>query len=117
MDTAPVLWAAVGVVLGALIGFWVSTARERARQRLEKQRAQDEASRILERAKDQAESVRKAGELAGREEGIRLRDRALQAVSLVQRLLDQRDLFQRNEVVTPILLFINGRNNAFVRPI
>jgi ribonuclease Y len=74
MITAPVLWAAVGVVLGALIGFAVSTARERARQRLEKQRAQDEASRILERAKDQAESVRKAGELAGREEGIRLRE-------------------------------------------
>jgi ribonuclease Y len=74
MNTAPVLWAAVGVVLGALIGLAVSTARERARRRLEKQRAQDEASRILERAKDQAESVRKAGELAGREEGIRLRE-------------------------------------------
>ncbi|MSR21219.1 MAG: ribonuclease Y [Gemmatimonadetes bacterium] len=74
MNTAPVLWAAVGVVLGALIGFAVSTTRERARQRLEKQRAQDESSRILERAKDQAEGVRKAGELAGREEGIRLRE-------------------------------------------
>jgi ribonuclease Y len=74
MDTAPVLWAAVGVVLGALIGFFAATTRERARRRLEKQRAQDEASRILERAKDQAESVRKAGELAGREEGIRLRE-------------------------------------------
>ncbi|MGE0160616.1 MAG: ribonuclease Y [Gemmatimonadales bacterium] len=74
MDTAPLLWAAVGVVLGALIGFLAATARDRARRRLEKQRAQDEASRILERAKDQAESVRKAGELAGREEGIRLRE-------------------------------------------
>jgi ribonuclease Y len=74
MDTAPLSWAAVGVVLGALIGFFVATARDRARRRLEKQRAQDEASRIVERAKDQAESVRKAGELAGREEGIRLRE-------------------------------------------
>jgi ribonuclease Y len=74
MDTAPLLWAAVGVVLGALIGFSVQAARERARRRQEKESAQDEASRILERAKDQAESVRKAGELAGREEGIRLRE-------------------------------------------
>jgi ribonuclease Y len=74
MDTAPLLWAAVGVVLGALIGFFAARARDRARRRLEKQGAQDEASRILERAKDQAESVRKAGELAGREEGIRLRE-------------------------------------------
>jgi ribonuclease Y len=74
MGTAPLSWAAVGVVLGALIGFFVATTRERARRRLEKQRAQDEASRILERAKEQAESVRKAGELAGREEGIRLRE-------------------------------------------
>jgi ribonuclease Y len=74
MGTAPLSWAAVGVVLGALVGFLVATARERARRRLEKERAQDEASRILERAKEQAESVRKAGELAGREEGIRLRE-------------------------------------------
>jgi ribonuclease Y len=74
MDAAPLLWAAVGVVLGALIGFFAATSRERARRRLDEQRAQDEASRILERAKDQAESVRKAGELAGREEGIRLRE-------------------------------------------
>jgi ribonuclease Y len=74
MGTAPLSWAAVGVVLGALIGFFVATTRERARRRLEKQRAQDEASRIVERAKEQAESVRKAGELAGREEGIRLRE-------------------------------------------
>jgi ribonuclease Y len=74
MGTAPLSWAAVGVVLGALIGFFVATARERARRRLEKERAQDEASRIVERAKEQAESVRKAGELAGREEGIRLRE-------------------------------------------
>jgi ribonuclease Y len=74
MGTAPLSWAAVGVVLGALIGFFVATARERARRRLEKERAQDEASRIVERAKEQAESVRKAGELAGREEGIKLRE-------------------------------------------
>jgi len=74
MNTAPLLWAAVGVVLGALIGFLAARSRDQARRRLEKQGAQDEASRILERAKEQAEGVRKAGELAGREEGIRLRE-------------------------------------------
>ncbi|HUP52657.1 MAG TPA: ribonuclease Y [Longimicrobiales bacterium] len=74
MITPPVLWAAVGVVLGALIGFAISRSRERQRQLREKQSAQDEASRILERAREEADSVRKAGELAGREEGFRLRD-------------------------------------------
>ena len=74
MITPPVLWAAVGVVLGALLGFVVARSLERQRQLREKQSAQDEASRILERAREEAESVRKAGELAGREEGFRLRD-------------------------------------------
>jgi ribonuclease Y len=75
MVTPPVLLAAaVGVVLGALVGFVTSRSRERARQQREKQSAQDEASRILERAREQADSARKAGELAGREEGFRLRE-------------------------------------------
>jgi ribonuclease Y len=75
MITPPVLLAAaVGVVLGALVGFAISRSRERARRLLEKQGAQDEASRILERARENAESARKAGELAGREEGFRLRE-------------------------------------------
>jgi ribonuclease Y len=75
MITPPVLLAAaVGLVLGALIGFAITRSRERARQELEKSRAQDEASRILERARGEAENARKAGELAGREEGFRLRE-------------------------------------------
>jgi ribonuclease Y len=74
MITPPVLWAAVGIVLGALIGFAISRSRERQRQLREKQSAQDEASRILERTREEADSVRKAGELAGREEAFRLRD-------------------------------------------
>jgi ribonuclease Y len=75
MITPPVLLAAaVGLVLGALVGFAISRSRERARQLREKQGAQDEASRILERAREQAQSAQKAGELAGREEGFRLRE-------------------------------------------
>jgi ribonuclease Y len=74
MITPPVLWAAVGVVLGALLGFAISLSRERQRRLRERQSAQDEASRILERAREEAESVRKSGELAGREEAMRLRE-------------------------------------------
>ncbi|MDX1646864.1 MAG: ribonuclease Y, partial [Longimicrobiales bacterium] len=75
MITPPLLLAAaVGLVLGALVGFVVARSRERARQELEKNKAQDEASRILERARSEAQNARKAGELAGREEGFRLRE-------------------------------------------
>ncbi|MDA0328975.1 MAG: ribonuclease Y [Gemmatimonadetes bacterium] len=75
MITPPyVLAAAVGLVLGALIGFIVARNRERARQELEKNKGLDEASRILKRAESEAENARKAGELAGREEGFRLRE-------------------------------------------
>jgi ribonuclease Y len=75
MITPPLLLAAaVGLVLGALLGFVVTSKREHARQELEKSRAQDEASRILERARSEADNARKAGELAGREEGFRLRE-------------------------------------------
>ncbi len=72
----PPLWmaAAVGLVLGVALGFVLATKREQARQELAESRAQDEASRILERARSEADNARKAGELAGREEGFRLRD-------------------------------------------
>jgi ribonuclease Y len=75
MITPPTIAAAaVGLVLGALIGFVIARNRERARQELEKAKGQDEASRILQRAESEAENTRKAGELAGREEGFRLRE-------------------------------------------
>ncbi|MDA0310866.1 MAG: ribonuclease Y [Gemmatimonadetes bacterium] len=75
MVTAPLLIAAaVGLVLGGIVGFFVAKRRERTRQELEVAEAKDEASRILKRAKEEAENARKAGELAGREEGFRLRE-------------------------------------------
>jgi ribonuclease Y len=75
MITPPVLVAAaVGLVLGALIGFVIARNRERALQELEKKKGQDEATRILKRAESEADNARKAGELAGREEGFRLRE-------------------------------------------
>jgi len=75
MVTPPLLIAAaVGLVLGALVGFFVAKNRAGARQELERQQGQDEASRILKRAQEEAENARRAGELAGREEGFRLRE-------------------------------------------
>jgi ribonuclease Y len=75
MVTPPLLLAAaVGLVLGVFVGFAFTRNRERARRDLEKSRGQDEASRILTRAREDAEKARNAGELAGREEGFRLRE-------------------------------------------
>jgi ribonuclease Y len=69
-----VLAAAVGLVLGALGGLLAAAGRERSRREREKAQATDEASRILRRAQEEADNLKKAGELAGREEGFRLRE-------------------------------------------
>ncbi len=68
------LAAAVGLVLGGIVAFFVVRSRERAHRELEKAEARDEASRILKRASDDADTALRAGELAGREEGFRLRE-------------------------------------------
>jgi ribonuclease Y len=76
MDTPLVitLAAAVGLILGAWGGFVLARSREGARRELDKAQARDEASVILRRAEEEAENLRRAGELAGREEGFRLRE-------------------------------------------
>ena len=74
MVTPPFLWAAAGLVFGVLVGFLVSRSRSQALYELEKAESKDEASRILDRAQEEAESVRKAGDLAGREGASRLRE-------------------------------------------
>ena len=75
MFTPPVLMAAaVGLVLGVVVGLRVALSRTKALQEIEKAESRDEASRILTRAQEEADHALKAGELAGREEGFRLRD-------------------------------------------
>jgi len=75
MFTPPLLMAAaVGLVLGVVVGLRVALSRTKALQEIEKAESRDEASRILTRAQEEADHARKAGELAGREEGFRLRD-------------------------------------------
>jgi ribonuclease Y len=68
------LVGAVGLILGVLVGFYLSRNRERARRELERSEGRDEAARILKRAEVESENLRKAGELAGREESFRLRE-------------------------------------------
>ncbi len=98
MITPPLLLAAgVGLVLGLFSGFVLARNRARAQQEVEKQKGQDEASRILQRAEREADNARKAGELAGREEGFRLRaawereeDRRREEIERAERRTEER---------------------------
>ncbi|MEX0935297.1 MAG: ribonuclease Y [Gemmatimonadota bacterium] len=71
---AIVLAAAATLLAGLLLGVFLGRARELARQNRERMEARDEASRILARAGEEAESLRKEGELEGREAVFRLRE-------------------------------------------
>ncbi len=76
MDSAQgiVLAAALTLLAGLILGFVLGKGRELARQNEERAAAKDEASRILARAREEAESATKEGELRGREEAFRLRE-------------------------------------------
>lgn len=75
MITPPlILAAAVGLVLGLVVGFAIARNRAQAAHALEKSRAEDAASRILAQAKEDAQKAIRAGELEGREASIRLRE-------------------------------------------
>lgn len=67
---------ALAVLAGvlAVTGFAVGRGRERARQQAEREAARDDASRILTRAKEEADSARESALLAGKEEAFRLRE-------------------------------------------
>ena len=66
--------AAVGLILGLVLGMVLGRRREQARQEGNRAQARDEASRIVERAREEAESVRKEALLKGREEALQIRD-------------------------------------------
>ncbi len=68
------LAAALLVVVGVFAGFLFGRSRERARQRVEREHARDEASRLLERAREESGTLRKEAELRGREEALGLRE-------------------------------------------
>jgi ribonuclease Y len=90
------LAAAVAVVVG-VVGFFVGRGLERIRQEKERLQARDDASRILEQANTEAESLKKAGTLEGREEALRLREewereetRRREETERIERRLEER---------------------------
>jgi ribonuclease Y len=68
------LAAVVGLAIGAFGGSLLAQSRERGRRELDKAAAKDDASSLLQRARDEAENLRRSGELEGKEEAMRLRD-------------------------------------------
>ena len=64
---------AVGVAV-VVAAFFLGRGLERARQRRETEAARDEASRIRNRAEEEAESLRRAAELQAKESAFRLRE-------------------------------------------
>ncbi|MEX2528540.1 MAG: ribonuclease Y [Gemmatimonadota bacterium] len=69
-----ILVALGAAVLSGLAGFFVAGSRARAVQAREKEEARDEASRILSRTREEADSLRKEAILTGKEEVYRLRE-------------------------------------------
>lgn len=74
MDPLGIGLAAGMAAVFAALGFFFGRNQERTRQEREREAAQDEASRILRRAEEDAESQRRAAELKGKEEAFRLRE-------------------------------------------
>jgi ribonuclease Y len=68
-----VLAVAVGLIF-AIVGFALGFRRERARVEADKAAARDDASRILSQAQQEADTLRTAAELEGREQALRLRE-------------------------------------------
>jgi len=91
----------VGLVIVALGSFLLAQSRERVRRERDKAAAKDDASSILQRARDEADNLRRSGELRGKEEAMRLRDswdqeeskRREEAERLERRLVERSESF------------------------
>jgi len=76
MDSAPALLlaAAVSLLLGLWVGQWMGRRSLLGQQKKEGDEARENAQGILGRAREEAETLRKEGALAAREEAVRLRE-------------------------------------------
>jgi len=90
------LAAAIGAILG-IAGFFVGRGLERGRHKKESAAATDDASRILKQAGTEAEGLKRAGALEGKEEAFRLREtwekeesRRREETERVERRLEER---------------------------
>ena len=97
------LAAVLGLAIGALVGSLLAQSRERAQRERDKAAAKDDASSIRQRARDEAENIRRSRELEGKEEAMRLRDaweqeetkRREEAERLERRLVERSELLDR----------------------
>ena len=72
--------AAVGAIVGAVVGILAGRRIEARQAELTRGTAQSEATGILEAAEREAGTLKRSAELAGKEEGFRLRDEQLRDV-------------------------------------
>jgi ribonuclease Y len=63
-----------GLLVGGWVGMVLARRSEATRREREKAAAEDEASRIVTRAREEADNLRRTGELEGRDAVIRLRE-------------------------------------------
>lgn len=99
MASLDIALAALAAVL-AVTGFLLGRRGERARQRREREAAKDEASQILKRAREEAETLRESALLQGKEEVFGLReawekeeDRRREEIERLERRHDERSEF------------------------
>ncbi len=97
MDPRSIMLAAVVMALGSVAGYLLGRGIERSRQKKERAAARDDASRIVARARDEADSALKAAALQGKEEVYRLREswqseeaRRREEVKSIERRIGQR---------------------------
>jgi ribonuclease Y len=114
---SPEVWVGV-TLLGALIGFVVGRIfgerRAHARHEEAVRAGRDEASRILERARDEAETLRKESELKGREASLQLRDEWEREESRRREELErsERRLAERSDGLDRKFDLLNERDQA-----
>ena len=104
---------AVGVAV-AIVAYVLGRGQERARQRKEKEAAQDEASLIRQRAKDDAADMRRTAELQGREQTLRLRKSWEAEESRRREEIERGEqrLLERHRAVDRKSDHLDGRENA-----
>jgi len=108
------LAAALFLLVGLVVGFVLGSRRERARHDAEKVEARDEASRILQRAREEAEAARKEGELQGREAAFRAREEWEREEARRREELErtERRLSERSESLDRKFDLLNNRDAA-----
>jgi ribonucrease Y len=93
-----VVIALVAAAIAGIVGAVAGRAAERSRQRSARETAEEERSRILTAAEQDAENLRKAGILAGKEEGFRAKEewereetRRRDEIERAERRLEERE--------------------------